>query len=262
MSQEACIDEERNIVISIEKALELKDVKERIFFCKNKNCNARLKICSIDGDKDPYFRAISKNYKHIKGCSYALSNISNYSVEDFSQKDFSFENIMERIVSEKEKTVKNNNTTDNNKIKASINKGNNLIKPATLNHLYGICSKKDINDSFGKYKIWEMIYDERTSHIYKIFISGFKIIKCIRASRFYFKNEKYYYFVFTSLNSCKQIYQFKLRVPLDNKNLCNKMYHYLNNHRYDIFVVAGEWKGKDGNFYCELNSRKQIILLR
>lgn len=95
MANYAYRDKERkNVLYSINA---VKEDRNKVFYCPNPKCNAKLYICAIDGSKSAYFRATKAEYKHIFNCPFGSSNIE-FDENKFDESKFVFDDAIDKLL--------------------------------------------------------------------------------------------------------------------------------------------------------------------
>ena len=94
MSAYAYRDRNRTEVIYASEAMT--ENIDTLFFCPNKDCNAHLHICAVDGSRKAYFRATHKQFPHIDNCPFA-SSANHFDSDKFNEQSFSLDDAINNL---------------------------------------------------------------------------------------------------------------------------------------------------------------------
>ena len=227
MSNIACKDENRSTIIYAEIAKE-KNVDAE-YYCPNKECNARLKICSIDGLMRPHFRA-DREHKHIENCPYGSSIISKTDYYKYNQEKFDFDNAIENMLHINNQRNNNRNVGNN-----EINNNPDNSKPiSTIKQIYAMCKNTNVRDKYVNIEIYKMLVDNRSMFFYINGIFGNKIVECkVRGEYFYCKEKQEIYL---------HVKNYKLVLHFNDNESFNSIKHTIWNNKSKTIIVAGNWK--------------------
>ena len=106
MSAYAYRDRNRTEVIYASEAMT--ENIDTLFFCPNKDCNAHLHICAVDGSRKAYFRATHKQFPHIDNCPFA-SSANHFDSDKFNEEAFSFDDAINNHFLVKKESERNRN---------------------------------------------------------------------------------------------------------------------------------------------------------
>ena len=250
MSNIACKDENRSTIIYAEIAKE-KNVDAK-YYCPNKECDARLKICSIDGLMRPHFRA-DREHKHIENCPYGSNIVSNTDYYKYNQEKFDFDRAIENMFH------RNNQRNNNGNIENDeINNNPDNSKPiSTIKQIYAMCKNTNVMDKYANIEICKMLVDNRSMFFYINGIFGNKIVECKVRGRYYSKEKQEVYLY---------IENYKLVLHFNDYELFDSIIHTIWNNRSKTIIVAGNWKKIQNNnnvitCHTTIITRKQIGII-
>lgn len=247
MSNIACKDENRSTIIYAEIAKE-KNIDAE-YYCPNKECDARLKICSIDGLMRPHFRA-DREHKHIENCPYGSNIVSNTDYYKYNQEKFDFDNAIENMLHINNQRNNNRNVGNN-----EINNNPDNSKPiSTIKQIYAMCKNINVIDKYANIEIYKMLVDNRSMFFYINGIFGNKIVECkIRGEYFYCKEKQEIYL---------HVKNYKLVLYFNDNELFNSIKHTIWNNKRKTIIVAGNWKKIQNNnvitCHTTIITKKQI----
>lgn len=251
MSNIACKDENRSTIIYAEIAKE-KNVDAE-YYCPNKECDARLKICSIDGLMRPHFRA-DREHKHIENCPYGSNIVSNTDYYKYNQEKFDFNNAIENMLHI------NNQRNNNGYIENDeINNNSDNSKPiSTIKQIYAMCKNTNVRDKYVNIEIYKMLVDNRSMFFYINGIFGNKIVECkVRGEYFYCKEKQEIYL---------HVKNYKLVLHFNDNELFNSIKRTIWNNKSKTIIVAGNWKKIQNdnviNCHTTIVTRKQIGIIK
>ena len=237
MSNIACKDENRSTIIYAEIAKE-KNVDAK-YYCPNKECDARLKICSINGLMRPHFRA-DREHKHIENCPYGSNIVSNTDYYKYNENMLYINNQRN-----------NNRNVGNNEIN---NNPDNSKPISTIKQIYAMCKNTNVRDKYVNIEIYKMLVDNRSMFFYINGIFGNKIVECkIRGEYFYCKEKQEIYL---------HVKNYKLVLHFNDNELFNSIKHTIWNNKSKTIIVAGNWKKIQNNnvitCHTTIITKKQI----
>ena len=149
MSNIACKEEDRSTIIYAEIAKE--ENVDTEYYCPNKECNARLKICSIDGLMRPHFRA-DREHKHIENCPYGSNIVSKTDYYKYNQEKFDFDRAIENMFH-----INNQRNNNRNVENDEINNNPDNSKPiSTIKQIYAMCKNTNVMDKYANIEIYKM----------------------------------------------------------------------------------------------------------
>ncbi len=251
MSNVACVDEYRKKTVYAKDAAE--QDRNTIYFCPNKNCNALLKICSIDGLRRAYFRMSDKKHGHIENCPYGSNIVSNTDFYKNDEKKFDFEKAIKNMLH-----IKNQNSNYRNITYIKNYNSSNSSKPiSTIKQIYAMCKNINVRDKYADIEIYKMLVDNRSMFFYKKGIYGYKIVEC------YIKNEEHYDAENKEIGLHTGIYNLILQFKEDS--LFNSIKNTIKNNKQKTIIVSGYWETKknDGKKCCTttIMTKKQVTVL-
>ena len=247
MSNIACKDENRSTIIYAEIAKE-KNVDAE-YYCPNKECDARLKICSIDGLMRPHFRA-DREHKHIENCPYGSNIVSKTDYYKYNQEKFDFDRAIENMFH-----INNQRNNNRNVENDEINNNPDNSKPiSTIKQIYAMCKNTNVMDKYANIEICKMLVDNRSMFFYINGIFGNKIVECkIRGEYFYCKEKQEIYL---------HVKNYKLVLYFNDNELFNSIKHTIWNNKRKTIIVAGNWKKIQNNnvitCHTTIITKKQI----
>lgn len=250
MSNIACKNEDRSTIIYAEVAKE--ENVDTEYYCPNNECDARLKICSIDGLMRPHFRA-DREHKHIENCPYGSNIISNTDYYKYNQEKFDFDRAIENMFH-----INNQRNNNRNVENDEINNNPDNSKPiSTIKQIYAMCKNTNVMDKYANIEICKMLVDNRSMFFYINGIFGNKIVECKVRGRYYSKEKQEVYLY---------IENYKLVLHFNDYELFDSIIHTIWNNRSKTIIVAGNWKKIQNNnnvitCHTTIITRKQIGII-
>lgn len=223
------------------------------FYCKTPNCKAKMKLVDLKGVKTSYFRAIPA-YSHTE----EVCNVQKESFErkKYVENKFDFEQALVNLMNANTgKLIENTGKVTS---KPKYEKDKKVLR--TIKQIYNMCINNDINDFYNGVKIWRMLVDVRSLHIYKYGIKGLRLVECKVVN--YDKERN----IINAMCPINRDGKYKLQLKC-NDSVFNKL---INEKKLDfhkesksIIVVAGDWKSIDENtFTTDILSKSQIGILK
>lgn len=210
MSAYAYRDRNRTEVIYASEAMT--ENIDTLFFCPNKDCNAHLHICAVDGSRKAYFRATHKQFPHIDNCPFA-SSANHFDSDKFNEEAFSFDDAINNLFLVKKESERNRNQRN---IGEHNNGEPNKQPIKTLRQIYSMCKSRPVTDMYAGKKIRDMILDDRSAYYYTKGCFGNKIVEARRQVGHFFEDESKRVFLKAPTESGK--YTFVLQFD-EEKNL-------------------------------------------
>ena len=225
MSNIACEEEDRSTIIYAEIAKE--ENVDTEYYCPNKECNARLKICSIDGLMRPHFRA-DREHKHIENCPYGSNIVSNTDYYKYNQEKFDFDRAIENMFH-----INNQRNNNGNIENDEINNNPDNSKPiSTIKQIYAMCKNTNVMDKYANIEICKMLVDNRSMFFYINGIFGNKIVECKVRGRYYSKEKQEVYLY---------IENYKLVLHFNDYELFDSIIHTIWNNRSKT-IIGGKYE--------------------
>ena len=253
MSNIACKEEDRSTIIYAEIAKE--ENVDTEYYCPNKECNARLKICSIDGLIRPHFRA-DREHKHIENCPYGSNIVSKTDYYKYNQEKFDFDRAIENMFH-----INNQRNNNRNVENDEINNNPDNSKPiSTIKQIYAMCKNTNVMDKYANIEIYKMLLDNRSIPFYiNDDILGNKIIECKVRGGYYYSKEKQEVYLY--------IENYKLVLHFNDNRLFDSIIRTIWNNRSKTIIVAGNWKKIQNNnnvitCYTTIVTKKQIGIIK
>ena len=253
MSNIACKNEDRSTIIYAEVAKE--ENVDTEYYCPNNECDARLKICSIDGLMRPHFRA-DREHKHIENCPYGSNIVSNTDYYKYNQEKFDFDRAIENMFH-----INNQRNNNRNVENDEINNNPDNSKPiSTIKQIYAMCKNTNVMDKYANIEIYKMLLDNRSIPFYiNDDILGNKIIECKVRGGYYYSKEKQEVYLY--------IENYKLVLHFNDYELFDSIIHTIWNNRSKTIIVAGNWKKIQNNnnvitCYTTIVTKKQIGIIK
>ncbi len=231
--------------------------KNQKFKCPTPNCNATLIPCSINGKKEPYFRALDiKEHK-----PFCFLGDESFNSNNYDKSNINIENIFKSTINSKyNKNINIVNKHDEEYNKNIHSDNGNLLSIKTFTQLFYSLKQTNIYnyiDSNKKNMVKDILVDIRTKHIYFLYLQGIKIVEC-RVSSYENKD--------LSLNVTYPIDEntLKLKLIFDNFEDYNYIKKHFKRNKENKFnfknlnnfiAVIGEWENKT----CYIKNKKQII---
>lgn len=243
--------------------------KDAIYYCPNKDCNAEMCLCSKEGIKVPYFRALPSK-GHVENCPYK-NDVVSFIRSIFDESSFKYEDVMENILASDRQKKKSQvlNSKDEPKNNSKVDVVNHKLTISTILQLYQMCKETDIDKFYGDTKVGSMILDDRTKHMYPKGCFYKKIVEAKACDDFYDDYKKEIYLkapikegipIKSTGKSIK--YKFILRFKTDY--LYERYKEYINNNLQNdpIIVIAGDWRSNQvDTCNTTINSKKQMYLV-
>ena len=251
MSNIACEKEDRSTIIYAEIANEENVYTE--YYCPNKECNARLKICSKDGLMRPHFRA-DRKHKHIENCPYGSNIISKTDYYKYNQEKFDFDRAIENMFH-----INNQRNNNRNVENDEMNNNPDNSKPiSTIKQIYAMCKNINVRDKYANIEICKMLVDNRSMFFYVNGIFGNKIVECKVRGGYYYSKEKQEVYL--------HIENYKLVLHFNDYRLFDSIIRTIWNNKSKTIIVAGNWKKiqNDNVITCHTTivTRKQIGIIK
>lgn len=236
--------EEASMVLATSCTMQDKGVR---FFCPNYDCDAHMFLCNLGNPNiKPYFRATLKNHPHIMGCQFSKLNFNE---DNFDENRFDFDKATSNVMKP--------SRTGQEPRERSQPKSKNKLPPHTIKQIYELAISNDLDYEYNGTKMWQILADKRSAHIYHKGIFRSCMVESYFAG---YKTEKKY---------------IRLKYFLENNN--KDKFHYLKIYFYDdkvlekaidIFlktkpapvIVWGEWKAVDYYFKTTIHSLNQLYV--
>lgn len=244
---EYALNENGNVVYP--KKLTISDINS-IFVCPTPDCNAKLKLCSVDGKVSAYFKSanIKEHSNHCFLCKETF-NSSKYCKDTID-----LNKILNTTINSKNN--KTNNSSKNNK----LNNNTKIIKLLPANSFkttFNILKQTDINEYISSVKVSYLIADTRTDFLYNTFITGIKIVEC-KLNKYKTNSDLPYFIASYPINkeTLKLTIKFKnledFKFVLENIKEDGNLSFSTKNH----FVgIIANWS----NNSCIIENKKQVI---
>ena len=210
MSAYAYRDRNRTEVIYASEAMT--ENIDTLFFCPNKDCNAHLHICAVDGSRKAYFRATHKQFPHIDNCPFA-SSANHFDSDKFNEEAFSFDDAINNLFLVKKESERNRNQRN---IGEHNNGEPNKQPIKTLRQIYSMCKSRPVTDMYAGKKIRDMILDDRSAYYYTKGCFGNKIVEARRQVGYFYEDKSKKIFLKAPTESGK--YTFVLQ--FDEEKIC------------------------------------------
>lgn len=248
MSNIACEKEDRNTIIYAEIAKE--ENVDTEYYCPNNECNARLKIYSINGLMRPHFRA-DRKHKHIENCPYGSNIVSKTDYYKYNQEKFDFDRAIENM-------FHINNERNNNRNVENDERNNNSFKSkpiSTIKQIYAMCKNTNVRDKYANIEIYKMLVDNRSMFFYINGIFGNKIVECKVRGGYYYSKEKQEVHLY--------IENYKLVLHFNGYELFDSIIRTIWKNKSKTIIVAGNWERIQNNnnvvtCYTTIVTKKQI----
>ena len=233
MSSHAYVDKERTKITTAAKEKDINGVN-KLFYCLNPKCNAELQLRANSSTiiRNPYFYPL---IPHIETCWFK-SLEKDFSVTNYIPNLFILDEIIKEYMT------------------------GNFIKEkkrlSTISGIYYMCKTSSINTIYGDSKVFKILCDNRSNHIYNKNIQGPHLIECSYIS--YNKEKQYITFKYPLDTLLKNTYTLKVFIPDENlfKEIKRTVY---NKNNYPIIVV-GYWEKEYSIFKTTITNKFQIYL--
>lgn len=217
------------------------------FFCPTHGCKAILSLCSLEGEKKPYFAA-RRQQKHSAYCTIDTDvfDPSKYDPELFDYTQLMNDLMLDSFLS------KGNDTYTANRNKSG---SGNVIGINSLAKLYMLCKSMNHNSTYGTMRIRSMLCDDRSNYLYSKILQQKCLIEC--TYKFYKKETQSIHFSYPLNPELPNQYNVKLIIP--DETLFWETTHKIYNRKDLPIVIAGDWKQIAAkNISCKLTSSKQL----
>lgn len=219
MSKFAFRDKERTQKVYADK-LNIKDVNTK-FYCPNFECNAilTLKANSSISKISPYFSNLP-TAPHITNC-FCQKNSFSFDERRYNENLFNFEEITNEYL-----------TNSFTKIPERLE---------TMSAIFYMCKTRNIYDTYNQIKIWNILADNRSNHIYSNGIFGSHIIECYFSH--YSKENLTIYLKYPIDDSLKNKYTIGISFSDEKlfREIRNKLYNHDNHLKYPVLII-GNWR--------------------
>ena len=254
MSAYAYRDRNRTEVIYASEAMT--ENIDTLFFCPNKDCNAHLHICAVDGSRKAYFRATHKQFPHIDNCPFA-SSANHFDSDKFNEQAFSFDDAINNLFLVKKESERNRNQRN---IGEHNNGEPNKQPIKTLRQIYSMCKSRPVTDMYAGKKIRDMILDDRSAYYYTKGCFGNKIVEARRQVGYFYEDKSKKIFLKAPTESGKDTFV----LQFDEEKIYNKIRTEIYNNRDRLFVVAGKWERikQYDYFISNIYSDRQVKVIR
>lgn len=224
--------------------------KDKYFYCKTPNCKAKMILVDCKGVKTSYFKSIP-SFPHTEPICKLQDD--NFETKKYIENKFNFESALNNLFESRKKV------TTTNKKGEGISSPNNENVLRTIKQIYNMCINHDINDEYNCMKVWKMLVDSRSVHIYTYGIKGLRLVECrvvnydkerniINAICPYNMNNKYR----IQLHCSEDVF----------KKLINGKKLNFHEGSKSMIVVAGNWeKINASTFKSKILSRAQVSVL-
>ena len=242
--------DEENIVL----ATECTEADQGVpMYCPNFDCNAQLFLCNLKNpDIKPYFRATLKAHPHIEGCRYSKLN---YKMEDYNELEFDFDLITKNVMKPSRTEPKKDDSTETSPKTGSPSPSTQRkLPPHTIKQVFELAISHSIDFTYNGIKMWQILADRRSSHIYNKGIFRNCLVEAVFAG---FNAEKKFirmkYFTGTAAFHY-------LKLSFYNDNVFNSAVKILLETKPAPAIVWGEWKQVDYCFKATIHSLNQIYV--
>lgn len=242
MSKYACLTKNSERAISAGEAF-YRYGKTCVYYCPNRKCRAKMVLCSRNGEKHHYFRAL-KN-AHCTGCFVKNSPGEKKERQLYLGEQFSLTSFLQSMLNENYSS-NDRGYTKKQKFPVSKEKIKAESKVKTINDLYHYCIKHNSSNSAGDTAIRGLLLDEQSSFSDENSLSGIHLVKC--EFHRYDKGNKLLYFKITD-NISIQIYINDIDLYSKIKQIC-----FIAKNNNSKLLVFGNLKNRKMILY----SIKQI----
>lgn len=221
------------------------------YYCPNHECQAKMYIWGVDGEKSAYFRSHGEP-GHVENCFGGAEN--SYNPNEMKIDDFDADDIISKMmVSGKEHSEK---TTTKPKVTCGAGE-KEPITPHTLRQVYDMCKAYSCRDVINNQKVGYILYDGRSAFMSPRGIYGNRLVEAKCKKYFY---DKQSIFLETPISEVK----YELQLKIQDEKLFRRVKEMLFNNRDKVIVVAGNWQPSNtwNRFATEFNTMKQIKVLR
>lgn len=221
-----------------------KDLGIRLY-CPNPDCDAHMFLCNLNNSNiKPYFRATLKNHPHIKDCRYSKLN---FKIENYDENKFDFEKATINV-------MKPSRVGQSSIEKKPSQKPTKKLPPHTIKQIYELAISNDINFEYNGTKMWQILADKRSAHIYhkgifrkcmvEGYFAGYKTTKKYIRMKYFIDKLNFHY----------------IRLDFYDDTVFLKAVDLFLEARPSAVVVWGEWKPIDYYFKTTIHSLNQIFV--
>ena len=228
----------------------------RTYYCPDSDCSAQLTRVFLKGINTAYFRALPR-HPHRESCPFAKNTAGPE--ERYDEGRFDFRRIILGIMSATERSQPRANHESSNLPAKSDAARAEIRVPHTIHQLYELLKALPPQSTYGGNRVADMLFDDRSAHLYTQFVSGDKLIECRPCRKFYDPEKQEFY-----LESLPEKNRYRLVLTCPNSNTFARTREFLYNHRDYSLVVAGNWSMTKDRYQrtaqSPLLSKKQICL--
>lgn len=226
--------------------------KNKYFYCKTPNCKAKMILVDCKGVKTSYFKSIP-SFPHTEPICKLQDN--SFETIKYIENKFNFESALNNLIELRKNVTTTNKNGNGNSPKDK--EMENVLR--TIKQIYNMCINHDIDDEYNGVKVWKMLVDSRSVHIYTYGIKGLRLVECrvvnydkerntINAICPYNMNNKYK----IQLHCSEDVF----------KKLINGKKLNFHEGSKSMIVVAGNWeKVNVSTFKSEILSKTQVGVL-
>lgn len=213
-------------------------------YCPNLSCDAHIYLCNLSNpDIKPYFRATKNNHPHVKDCSYA--NLS-FNSKDYYEPAFDFDQATKNVMKPP------SSKPSDNVIKPSLS--HRKLPPHTIKQIYELAISHDINYNYNGIKMWQLLADKRSSHIYskglfrkclvESYFAGYNTYKNYIRMKYYIDSNNFHY----------------MRLVFNDNKVFSKTINIILEAKPSPIIVWGDWKAIDYYFKTTIYNTSQIYV--
>lgn len=250
MAKYAYRDKDRKNIIYSSQAIE--ENRNKVFYCPNPMCSAKLYICAVDGSKSAYFRATKSEFKHILNCPFGNSS-TEFDANKYDESKFVYDDAIDNLLC----TTKTSSTTHGSSAHGMGEPS--AYPPRTLRQIYSLCKGLPVRSIYANREIGGMILDDRSKYRYPKGCFGNKIIEATVAGKLY-DDEKKEVYLASPISSKEYTFILSFADESNYKTIRSEIY----NNRDKIIVVAGRWtsSGKYNKFISKVYGKKQVAIIK
>lgn len=217
-------------------------------FCPNPDCDAHMYLCNLNPSDSsrinrPYFRATQRDHSHIEGCRYAKLN---FKIENYDEPAFDFIRLTNNVM----KPSRTGQSPEERKPPLSKRK----LPPHTIKQIYELAISNSIDFIYNGIKMWQILADRRSAHIYRngifrsclveCFFAGYKVEKKSIRMKYFTTGDKFHY----------------LKLYFYDDEVFNNAVKAILSAKPNPVIIWGDWKQVDYYYKTTIYSMNQIYI--
>ncbi len=246
MSKVAYRDTNRQTIIY---SYTLKDSDQgTAFYCRNKNCNARMFSRRLQNGHFCFYA--SRSAGHVQGCPFTRDGM----IIRTNCSDVDYYAVFEALLKPSVSDYSNNHKDYVHNGTESVEKG----KMRTLNQLYRLLKQSDPEERISDKCVKEVLLDDRSDKSFGE-IKG-KIIVEAEKDKWLYRNDEAVHELYLHHNVKNSRKKYDFDVSFDDEKLYKKYRHEIYNMDNPKIVIAGDWERRGSRYFTRIHSRKQLLI--